>query len=455
MKSALISYQKKLSNDFLLDFKRKLAYDHFFILTHNCKVESEKLKKLKKFTIIECTRREIPKKIDHIFNDPKNSDLMIMPYFKGIDADTKYSIKIYNKMFNSKIDANSFRLKSNMNNFLGKEIVQKKSLKYSYHEIIKLKYQKIAQKIGQQFILKPTNAAASLLNFKISSIENFHQAKQKLQKKYQYIIEEYLEGNLYSVDFYCNGEDIFLLCFVREIPFLEIMEKFSQKYLDKYQTPLTTDFLHFLPISYSLNLKKITNFELEFIKKIGQKLIENKYRGFIHLEYKVKRKDKKIGFIEWGARMGGKRDYFIEKMHRLRAENIPFKILFKKDLSRFEKKKGIYYLKGKDIDENLAFIKTNVIEKTHVLKILKKIPKFLNISFERFLKEFMWDKWKIKVRDINFSLSNSSEGFLYPFYQRSDAKLTYIMEMKEKSFQKFLSKKYKILEHLVFHDYKN
>ena len=451
MKTSLITLRNKLNAKNLADIYRKLSYKKYFVFTQECEVSEQDLRKNKNVTVINCNRGQIPQEINRIFEDNKKD--LILPYFRGVDADSKYAIKVYNKSFGLKINSSNFRIKSKMNSFLGNEIVRKKSFKFSHDEIIALSYQELSKKVGESFILKPTNAAASLLNFKISTEEGFQNAKKKLKKKYKYLIEEYLTGNLYSIDFFCNGQDIFLLCFVREIPFLEMLEKLSSKYLEKYHLPITTDFLHFFPISYSLDLSKISNLELDFIKTVGRKLIESNYHGFIHLEYKVNKKEKKIGFIEWGARMGGKRDYFLQKMHNVRAENIPLKILAKEDLSQFKKKKGIYFLRNRDIDKNMIFIKTNVIKKTHIMRILEKIPNFLNISFERFLKEYFWDNWKIRIDEINFNLSTSPEGYLHPFYDRSDAKLTYTLRMKEESFIKFLKKKFSILEKLVFHDY--
>lgn len=452
MKTALITYKKELSEKALYDYKRKLCYDKYFVLTNKCKVDKEKLKEFKAIKVMETTQQGIPARIDSIFQDHRK-EYSIFPYFVG-DANTKYAIKTYNKAYGLKIDPKHFRLKSKMNEFLGEEVVRKKSLKLSFTELQKLSYDQAGEKLGKTFILKPVNAASSLLNFKISSEASFKNGKAKLKKKYQYVLEEYLDGNLYSLDLFCDGQNIFLLCFVREIPFLELLENFSPEYLKKYKKHIAAEFLHFLPIRYSLDLKKISPLELDFIKRIGDKLVAKKYHGFIHFEYKVKRKAGKIGFIEWGARTGGKRANFIEGMHGLRVENLPKEILFKKDFSRFEKKKGLYFLKNRDIDKNYLMVYTNVIEKTHIMKVLSFIPQFLNTSFESFLKNYLWDNWKIKANKIEFFLSTSSEGCLYPFYERSDSKFNYIMEFEEDSFKRFLKKKHSILEHLVFHDYK-
>lgn len=452
MKTALITYKKSFGLKSLIDHKRKLNYDRYFILTQNSTIDKKELRNYKKFDIVVCKCKDIPEIINQIFENHKH-EYKLIPFFRA-DAFSKYAIKVYNKAYDLKVDPKSFRLKSRMNEFLGEEVVKKKTLKFTYEEIKKAKFQSLQKKLGDTFILKPVNGVSSLLNFKISSAKQLSSAVAKLKKKYKYVVEEYLEGNLYSIDFFCDGENIFLLCFVREIPFLELLEKLSPEYMKKYQRSLKEEFLHFLPIRYTLDLKKLTPLELDFIKRIGDKLIQKKYHGYIHLEYKVKRKEDKIGFIEWAARLGGKRAEFIEGMHGVRVENLQLDILNKKDYSHFDKKKGLYFLKNKNIDKNFLMIYTSVFEKTHIMNVLSKIPDYLNVSFEDFLKSYLWDNWKIRIKTIVFYLMTSQGGHIYPFYERSDTKINYIMEFEEESFKRFLKKKTTILEHLVFHDYK-
>lgn len=451
MKTALILYQKNLKDSTLNDLRRDLDYHKIYILTPE---QSAAAKHKNIITIGGVSRKDIPAKTKEIFADPVNKNYLLLPYFSG-DNNSKYSIAVYNQAFGTRINPQIFRLKNEMNRFLGAEIANKKNCKIGYEELIKTPYDTVAKTIGKSFILKPVNASSSVLNFKISSAEDFERIKTKLTRKYTYLLEEYLGGNLYSVDFFCDGENVFLLCFAREIPFLELIEKFSPKYLAKYKNTLDEDFLHFLPIRYTLDLKKLSKLELDFIGKIGKKLAGIGYRGFIHLEYKVDRPNKKIGFIEWGARPGGKRAEFIKDMYNLHVKNLPYKLLFAKDHSRFHKKHGLYFLKYRNKERNFIGVYTNVFAKTHILNILKKTKGFLNISFERFLREFLWDHWKIKVKAVKFTVKTSSDHYLYPFYQRNDTKFNYTLELDEASFQRFLKKKHAILEKLVFHDYKD
>lgn len=452
MKTALITYIKVLSKKEILDYKRKLSYDHYFVFYGELKIDKEELSKFKRFTIIDCVKKDIPKKIDDLIEKHKNT-YKILPFFVG-EINAKYSIKTYNKSFDAKIDSGSFMLKHKMNKYLGDEVVRKKNIKYSYDEIQVLTYSQIKRKLGDNFILKPINGASSLLNFKISSAKQFKDAKGKLLKKYKYVVEEYLDGFLYSVDFFCNGKDIFLLCFAREIPFLELLEQLSPEYMEKYKESLQTEFLHFLPIRYTLDLSKMSQLETDFIKSIASQLIKKKYLGFIHLEYKVKRKEEKIGFIEWGARLGGRRGQFINGMHNIRVENLPKDILLEKDYSLFSQKNGLYYLKNRNIDNNYLMIYTSVLKKTYLTDILEKAPDYLNQSYGDFIKSYLWDNWKIKVKNIEFNVATSPDGYIYPFYERNDTRFNYLMEFEEESFKIFKQKKHKILEHLVFHDYK-
>lgn len=453
MKKALITYKKNLNLKDIIDYKRKLIYDHFFIISEKNKISDKEFSPYsKKFTIIITENlQDIPKHIDNTI-DKFNKKFTIYPYFAG-DAKSKFNIRVYNRTFNTKISPDSFRLKNKMNKFLGPEITNKKTIKMTYEEVAETTYSKIKKELGSIFILKPINAASSLLNFRISSNAMYKEAKQQLKKKYDYVVEEYLDGTLYSIDFFCDGKNIFIYNYAREIPFLEIIDKLSKEYIDKYKESLTDKFLHFLPIQYTLTFDKLKPYELDFINKVGKQLKKQKYHGIIHLEYKAKHSEEKIGFIEWGARAGGKRLEFTEGAYNYRIENLPSEILHKKDFNQFTEKSGLYFLKNRNIDKNFLMIKTNVLRKTHVTKILKKIPNFLKVSFEDFLKNYLWDNWKIKVKNIEFFVITSDTHNFHPFYERSDTRFNYIMEFEEIHFKNFLKKKHKILEHLVFHDY--
>jgi len=453
MKPVLITLFREFNKKQINDFSRQSQYFKNYVLVKekNIKKFNNDLSSKKIIFVPFKSKNDILKKIEEIFTKENNN--LIFPFFEG-DNNSKYAIKIYNQSFNTKIDPRLFKQKDAMNVFIFDDNFKKKSIKYTFSQIQNKKYEEIEQELGSCFIIKPTNAASSLLTFKIDNAKKFIQIKQKIKKKYNYILEQYLNGNLYAIDFYCDANDIFLLCFTREIPMAELLEKFSSKYMEKYNKNLNEDFLHFLPIRYTIPLEKLNSLEKQFINCIKEKFIEKQYRGFIHLEYKISKIEKKIGFIEMGARKGWQRGTFIHKMHNLFVENLPLEILYQKDFSRFSFKDNLYFLKNKNIDKNFIGIKTNVLQKTHIIEIFKKIPNFLNLSFAEFLQNFLWDKWKIKVKKIKFFTKYSSDYCIYPFYERNDTRFNYIIELDEYSFKRFLNKKHTILEKLVFHDYK-
>lgn len=449
MKTVIILHKKELTDKYLKIIQRTL-YDKIIIIVLKSSYSEKSILKKNRIEVIECKSKNcISKIIDDVFI--KYSNYKILPYFEG-DCNSRYSIKVYNKTFETSINPHIFKLKNKMNEFL-KEYTNKNNLKLKFSDLKQKSYKELEKEFGPHFILKPLNAASSLLNFKIIDELSYEKALKKLQSKYQYIIEEYISGNLYATDLFFDGSKIFVMCHSREITFSEILNKFSDSYLIKYKNLLTENFMHFLPVRYTLETSKIPKIAQDFIKNICKKLKSIKYRGFLHLEYKYDKEAKKVGFIEWGARNGGNRNYFIRKMHNVTCEQIPYEVLCKKNYNHFVFKDGIYYLANKDHEKNYVGIKTNPLEKTHLMDLLKKNPNFMNYSFEDFLKRQFWDIGKIEFNKIDFNIKTTSDYYLYPFYQRSDTKFDYIIEFDEENFKKFLSKKYTIIEKLVFHDY--
>lgn len=454
MQSKLITYSHHPNKDYLQSLKYVL-HDHIYVLHNNPTWQEKKPEHDKKIELRYCPQKnDITDTIDKIFEEDKSKS-MILPYF-DFDAFSKYSIIIYNRTFNTGIDPQTFQYKNKMNDFI-QDIIQKNNFVLDYETLITQSYQTISKKIKSPlFILKPVNTASSVLNFRIDSEQAWLTAQEKLLKKYDYLIEEYIDGHLYSIDFFCNGRDVFLLCYAREIPYAEILNQLSFDYLKKYEDQISQDFMHFLPIRYTLDLSKLVNYELRFIKKVGQKLIENNYRGFIHLEYKIRRRDKKIGFIEWGARLGGRRPYFIQHMHNnLRAENIPFDILYRQDNSFYVKKNGLYFLRRKHPEKNFFGVKTTVLEKMHIMDLMRKIPNLFNVSLEEHLSQFFWDHWKIRFNRVMFDIKTSPDHYLYPFYKRNDTKFNFFLELDQKNFDELLTQKNKVVQQLVFHDWLN
>jgi hypothetical protein len=447
MKAALITYVGSLKKNRYTSLKR-LSYHKIFVICNRNKVK-EKLSS--KFEIVPCNNVSTISKAITTVLENNDGKYIFFPFFRG-DQFSQHNIKIYNHSFRSKIKVKVFKQKSDMNAFLD-GIIQKKSFRYSIKELKNMKYHHLVKKIGSPFIVKPVNAASSLLNFKITDKAKFKSAQSKISSKFEYIIEEYMHGHLYALDFFFDGKDMFFLCFTREITFSEIGQKLSKKYMNIYQNILNENYMHFLPVRYTIDLKRIPPAVLLFLKDVKKRLHEIGYRGFVHLEYKFDKEKKKVGFIEWGARPGGKRTNFIKTMHNKSCESIPFDVIYKKDYSDFSQKNGFYYLKNRDMDKNIIGLKTNVLEKMHIMNVLQKHPDFMNHSFADFLKDLFKTKWKIRFSQIDFDIKTTPDYYIYPFYMKSGTRFDYFIELDESNFKQFLKVKYKIIENLIFHDY--
>ena len=450
MKPILLTYYKHLSLEKVQFVNRYSKYKSIVILTQNNKLSEQQANRFKKVEIIEVNSlKGVSRQITRIYKE-RNPKVKIFPHFEG-DAKSKFAIQAYNKLYGLKINPNLFKLKNWMNNFLA-DVSNKVSSRYTFDQLMDISYDELCEVLGDHFILKPVNADSSILSFKITSEEDFLKVQKKIKKKYKYILEKYIYGNLYAVDFFFDGSEVFVLCHTREITFSELIEKFSTKHKQKYQH-IYDDYLYYLPIRYNLDFNHISTLEKRFIRSIGSKLKEVGYRGFIHLEYKINRKTKDIGFIEWGARPGGKRSDFIKKMFNITTFNLPYDLLYKKDRGDFKKEKGLYFLRNRNIDNNIVGIKTTVIEKTHLLSILDKSDDYLSISYDTHIREFLKKNWKIRVKNISYSVRCSKDKFIYPFYLRSDTAFNYYIDLDELNYKRFLKNKSKIVEHLVFHDY--
>ncbi len=451
MKFGLICNVKKVSAKTIAKYKKNMKYDKVFFICNECSVEDEVLKKEKKIEVFISTEKGIFKTINEIF-EKHEKKYLLFPKFTG-DKNSKYAIRVYNKSFDTKINHKIFRDKKAMNAFVADRI-DKKNETFSYDELQKNSYEDLKEKVGDSFIVKPVSSSASVMSSKVASPEDLSELQPKLKKKFKYILEEYISGNLYSVDFYFDGKNIFLLCYAREVCLAEILDKLPSVKKQIGHDIYTPEFLHFVATRYTIDLNKLSKLELDFIKELSKNLEKINYRGIIHLEYKLDKKHKKIGFIEWGARAGGYRAFFIKEMHNIDLENLPYYLLGKKDYGKFIKKKDIYFLRGRDENKNFVGIRTNILKKTHVMDILKKnTSNYLEVSFQKFMKDFLWDNWRIKVKNVRFFVKTSSNYFLYPFYERGDTRFDYMMEMDETNYKKFLTKKHPLTECLTLHDY--
>jgi hypothetical protein len=449
MKKLLLTIKSDVTEKHLKVLYRT-SYNKIVLLT-NKKIDSSILENQKRIQVIVCEDDlEIYSQIDLIY-EKFSKRYLILPHGVGED-NSKFSIYIYNKSFNTTVDPEIFTEKAKMNAFL-EEVSDKESMSISYKNLMKIKYSEIQKKFGDTFIIKPTNAVASVLNFKITSEESFLKAVEKFTDKFEYIIEEYMEGNLYAIDFFFDGDKTFILCYTREMTFSEIMGKLSKDYLKKYGLSINENYMHFLPVQYTLDINKLPTLVKEYLLKVSQKLSSINYRGLVHLEYKYDKKKSRIGFIEWGARNGGYRNNFLRQMHHMPSEQLPYEIIGEENYAHFKEKDSMYYLLGRDYDKNYVFMKTNPMEKMNLVQILRKQPNFLNKSFEEFIKEIFWDSWKIKLGKIEFLVKTDSTFSINPFYTSNDSKFVFIFELDEENFNVFRKNKYPIIEKFVFYDY--
>lgn len=428
----------------------RTSYNKIIILSSNT-IESPILENQKRIQIISCDDKDrIYKEIDNVISQ-YSKKYLILPHSVG-DELSKYSIYIYNKIFETQVDPEIFTQKAKMNQFL-EGLSDKDSQTLSFEKLRETSYIQLQKRFGDMFILKPTNAVASVLNFKVTSEESYNKAVEKCTEKYEYIIEEFMTGNLYALDFFFDGAKPFILCYTREMTFSEIMKKLSKDYIAKYGLSIHENYMHFLPVQYTLDINKLPKIIREYLLKVSEKLKEISYRGLIHLEYKYDKKKSKIGFIEWGARNGGYRNIFLRKMHHMPSEQLPYEIIGEENYGHFKEKDGIYFLSGRDYDKNYVYMKTNPLETTNLVKILQKQPNFLNKSFESFIKEKFWDKWQIKIESIEFMLKTDTNFNISPFYLSNDSKFVFVLEMDEENFTLFRKHKYSVIETFVFYDY--
>jgi len=441
-----------LTRDSLLQYSN-LPYTKVCILYTGKKDITEK-KIHSKLEIIAVNHgNDLTRKMKQVFDI--YMEFIIIPHFSG-DDNSRYAIKVYNHTFGTKIDAKIFKEKDKMQKFLW-DISRKEYVKMSYRDVVHSDYQILAEQIGKQFIVKPTNASASRSAFKVQSEEDFELIKGKISRWYEYLIEEYIGGELYSMDFFMAEWKIYLLNYSREVAMIELSDKkkFSQSFLEKYGEELEKHFNFILPLAYHLDFSQLNKIELNFLEELRKKLTEIDYRGVIHLEYKYDKKLKKIWFIEWGARYWGYRGIFIKKIYNTDILKIPYYLLIEKDASRFHMlKNNILSLKEQEHNLNFVRVKTNFIETTNYISILKKTGGIFETSLSQFLREYYMRVFGIKIKNIEFYVKYSPLYNFFPFYHKQATKLDYILELDDANFELFKKKKFQIIEKTFFHDYK-
>lgn len=449
-KSLLIKHSQKITKESLYILS-KLPYNKIivisnFILDNSIKIPS-------KIEIVNYNNwRDLITKINEVI--AKYNEYLIIPSFTW-DDNSKYSININNKVAWTKVDYKIFKQKDVMTDFLW-DIAKKKFKKFSYQDIQAISYKEIVDQVSETIIIKPTNAHSSTSTFKVENEIDFDNIKPKLSKKYDYIAEEYINWELYSLDFFFDWENCFLLSYIREVAMIELLDKdkFSEKFLEKYWESIKKYFNFVLPMTYIIDFSKLAKIEINLLQNLLDKLKSIWYIWAIHLEYKLDSKNNKIWFIEWWARYGWYRRNYIKWIYNTDTSKIPYYIQVEKDFSRFkELKKWVYVFKEREHNLNFVRIKTNFLEKTNYIKILKKSGDIYKTSINQFLKEYYKEKFWIKVKQIDFYVKHSPRFNFYPFYENNETKFDYILELDDENFAIFKKKKIKILENVFFHDY--
>jgi len=379
------------------------------------------------------------------------NDEFIIPYFRG-EIYSKYMIYVWN-LYGKDFDWKYFRNKDKMDSLM-EEVVPKFFQKVNKKDLVNIDYDSLSVATGKrEFIIKPLDRSSSMEVFRFDSQLSFDEIQNKLSKSDVYILEEYLSGLLYSVDFFFNWEDILFLAHVKETPFVEWIErkKLGEKFLGKYGDEIIKNFLYFLPVRYTMS--NFRQAEIQFFQKVRDLLRKIKFHGIIHLEYKYNKDKDEIWFIERGARLGGQRAMITEKLHFHDVRNLMYDVFAKKDISKWEEKNWLYFFKDKKPDVHIVWIKANVLKKTNLFSIFSKIPKYMNISFEWYLCQLL-DKYRgIEAKDFMFNVKWNQKWEIYPFYESNKTQFTYFFELNEENFKIFRKKQVEIVEKFVFHDY--
>lgn len=437
-KLALITKISTLKKDEIYKLS-KLPYSKVFVLYNWDNLKNIKIPS--KVSLVPYTN--VNNTLNKLFKE--NLSYKFLPYFVW-DDNSKYSIKVFNHTFWSKVDHKIFKEKDKMTNFLW-EVAHKKYVRLTYKELQNKTYDEIKEIVWDSFIIKPTNASSSTSTFIVREREDFSWVLWKIAKSYDYIVEEYILWDLLSLDFFFDWENIFMLCFAREIAMIELFDKskFSKEFLSKYGEEITKHFNFILPLAYNQDFSKISKTELVFLEELRKKLKSVSYRWVIHLEYKYDSVNEKVGFIEWGARFGWYRKIFIKELYNTEVLKLNYYLLEEKDLSRFAKvKNNIYKFKEKEHDLNFVRVKTNFLQKTNLVSLLKKSWNLITNSFDSFMKEYYEDNFWIETKKIDFYIKHSKDYNFYPFYKNNTTKFDYILEFNDDNFKLFKKKNSKL-----------
>lgn len=425
-----------------LDLLLALPYHKIYLLIESAEVLPKVTSTRLQF-LVYTSEREWKKVIKKLVSDHPNE--LIVPFFRG-DSDSQYSIYLQNQYQDITIDRKLFRHKNKMNEFIGQE---KKFLYLLQDELATTSYSQLQNTLQEDtMIIKPINRSASAGAFKIASAEDWNRIKNRLLPAH-HVAEEYYPWHLHSIDFYFDGEHILILCAVKEMPFIEIMDenKFSPWYLEQYGEEIKQHFLYALPIRYDIDYSRLHDNEWKFIQSLWTKLKAISYQWFIHLEYKFDPLTKKVWFIERGARMGWQRVDWIKRLHYFDMRELLYDI-HSNDISKRKAYKWCYIFKNRANDVHYIGIYKNFLKKTHIGTVLSSYKNYFKISFQTFVTEY-FKSIGITITNIKTIATTGSNHYFYPSYEWKWS-LKILFEVDDENFKKLRKKKIEIIEKLVF-----
>lgn len=145
----------------------------------------------------------------------------------------------------------------------------------------------------------------------------------------------------------------------------------------------------------------------------------------------------------------------MKELYHTDIKRIPYYLLIEQDTSRFKAiKPHLFCFKEKEDNLNLVGIKTNFIDITHMVDILKKTGSILALSFQDFIVQYFKNNFGIKIENIRFQVRENKNKSFLPFYMSNKTRFDYFLELDDNNFELFRKKKAQIVEKVFFHNYK-
>ncbi len=259
------------------------------------------------------------------------------------------------------------------NKFLFRKELKKNRVITPFFKIIELdKIKKFKLSNKQTYICKPLNLSGSrgifIFNKKKQLLKNIKKNNFYYQDQKKVLIEEFLKGQMFSIEGFFNKDNFFPICINKN--FKELNYSLSNKsILINYKNKKILD-----------NAKKLTE---KCCKILGVK------NALIHFEFIVQNNTKKLYPIEIALRGAGTHIYgnFLKRILEKNTADLEIELKENKNISEFkndsEKQIYLYFISARN---NLTFKKFNLRllkEKFKIpfeVKILKKKNSIINLK---------------------------------------------------------------------------